>query len=391
MGCDRVRIKNAARAIIREARPRPWLVTLVYSLLASALPGVVMTAIFWPFITLSAASSATGVFGAADPWSSPRLGGLSIALMVFLYLLVLLFMSLMQVGYQHYCMKLWRGQQTDFKDVFHGFSIAPRALALFGLILLFTFLWSLPAIFVMALVAGICAAFSPTALATLVFLMEIGLMAYLYNRTLRYALAYYVLLDHPDYTALEALNESKALMSGRRWELFVVYLSFFGWSLLIGLIIYAVLLIGVLLMIFVLAYSFETLNPVLGISSILLPFLLLGIGYLASAPLSLWLQAYQGASLAGYYDCVAYPAPPPEPEWQPQPPAPSTGFYTSPAGEAPPPPPPPVNDGPAGTFYRGFITPAAPPDEAPQPEGPPPDPEVPAPEEPPAPPEAPEQ
>ena len=336
MGCDRVRIKNAARAIIREARPRPWLVTLVYSLLASALPGVVMTAIFWPFITLSAASSATGVFGAADPWSSPRLGGLSIALMVFLYLLVLLFMSLMQVGYQHYSMKLWRGQQTDFKDVFHGFSIAPRALALFGLILLFTFLWSLPGIFVMVLVAATTSAFTPSASVVFVFLMEIGLMAYLYNRTLRYALAYYVLLDHPDYTALEALNESKALMTGRRWELFVFCLSFVGWALLIVLIVYIVLLIGIFAMVFLFAFGYQNNNLFLGVAGILVPILLMALGYLASAPLSLWLQAYQGASLAGYYDCVAYPAPPPEPEWQPQPPAPSTGFYTSPAPAAAP-------------------------------------------------------
>lgn len=386
MGDDRVRIKSTAKAILRQARPRPWLVTLVYSLLASALPSGVMLAIFWPVITLSAATSASGPVGTIDAWSRPAFGGFSIALMLILYVLTILFMALMQVGYQHYSMKLWRGEQTDFKDIFRGFSIAPRAVALFGLIFLFTILWSLPAVFVMVLVAGIAAVAADSVFSTILlpFLFQIGLIAYLCNRTLRYALSYYILLDHPEYTALQALNESKALMVGRRWELFVFGLSFLGWSLLIGLIIYVVLLLGIFLMFFVLAYSFERLDPVLGLSSILLPFLLLGIGYLASAPLSLWLQAYMGTAFAGYYDCVAYPSPPPEPEWQPQPPAPSTGFYTSPADA--PPPPPPANDGPAGTFYRGFIAPA----EAVSVEKSPEEPEAPLSEEPPTPPEAPE-
>ena len=38
MNYDRVRVKGLARAAIRRGRPRPWTVTLVYTLLTT-LPG----------------------------------------------------------------------------------------------------------------------------------------------------------------------------------------------------------------------------------------------------------------------------------------------------------------------------------------------------------------
>ena len=42
MDYDRVRVKQMARGVLRRARPRPWLVTLVYTLLTT-LPGVAVS------------------------------------------------------------------------------------------------------------------------------------------------------------------------------------------------------------------------------------------------------------------------------------------------------------------------------------------------------------
>ena len=47
-----------------------------------------------------------------------------------------------------------------------------------------------------------------------------------------YAMVSFVLADHPEMTASEALAESKRIMKGNRWRLFCLNLSFIGWSFL---------------------------------------------------------------------------------------------------------------------------------------------------------------
>ena len=60
MNYDRVRVKGLARAAIRRGRPRPWTVTLVYTLLTT-LPGA--------GLSYAASLSETLISGLA---SSPR-------------------------------------------------------------------------------------------------------------------------------------------------------------------------------------------------------------------------------------------------------------------------------------------------------------------------------
>lgn len=50
--------------------------------------------------------------------------------------------------------------------------------------------------------------------------------------SLAYAMAPFVLKDHPDYSAREALRASRHMMRGHKWELCVLTLSFIGWFLL---------------------------------------------------------------------------------------------------------------------------------------------------------------
>lgn len=47
-----------------------------------------------------------------------------------------------------------------------------------------------------------------------------------------YAMVGFVLADHPEMSASEALAESKRIMRGNRWRLFCLNLSFIGWSFL---------------------------------------------------------------------------------------------------------------------------------------------------------------
>lgn len=103
-----------------------------------------------------------------------------------------------------YCffLKLSRGQEASVNDLFSQFTIWGKAIILYILMSFFTFLWS--CLFV---IPGIIAA-------------------------IRYSQAYYIMLDNPELSSLEAINRSKEMMKGHKMDYFVLGLSFFGWVLL---------------------------------------------------------------------------------------------------------------------------------------------------------------
>ncbi len=47
-----------------------------------------------------------------------------------------------------------------------------------------------------------------------------------------YSMAYYIKCDHPEYSATQAIDESRKLMYGHKWRLFTLHLSFIGWYIL---------------------------------------------------------------------------------------------------------------------------------------------------------------
>lgn len=95
-----------------------------------------------------------------------------------------------------------RDRKVEIGDLFAGFNKLGRAWWMSFLIGLFTSLWSL-----LLVVPGIVKSYS-------------------------YSMAYYVLADHPEMTAREAIKESMRIMDGHKMELFVLHLSFIGWQLL---------------------------------------------------------------------------------------------------------------------------------------------------------------
>lgn len=67
---------------------------------------------------------------------------------------------------------------------------------------------------------------------------------YIY-KSLSYSLTLYILHDKPTATGKEINNESKKLMKGNKWKIFLLTLSFIGWMLLILLVSYlAIMLLG---------------------------------------------------------------------------------------------------------------------------------------------------
>lgn len=47
-----------------------------------------------------------------------------------------------------------------------------------------------------------------------------------------YSMAYFIKIDHPEYTATQALDESQKIMKGNKMKLFLLDLSFIGWIIL---------------------------------------------------------------------------------------------------------------------------------------------------------------
>lgn len=107
------------------------------------------------------------------------------------------------LGSAYIYLNLTRGFEPDVNILFSGFGRFTDTLVLSLLISIFTFLWSL-----LFLVPGIIKAIS-------------------------YSQAYYILAEHPEMTAKEALDESIDMMDGHKMDYFVLWLSFIPWMLLV--------------------------------------------------------------------------------------------------------------------------------------------------------------
>lgn len=106
------------------------------------------------------------------------------------------------IGHDRFCLKLVDGEQAQFEDLFSAFDIFGNAFVLNLLITLKVIAWSL-----LFVIPGIVAAY-------------------------RYSMATYIMAENPGMQATEAIERSKALMDGRKGDLFCLDLSFIGWALL---------------------------------------------------------------------------------------------------------------------------------------------------------------
>ena len=106
------------------------------------------------------------------------------------------------LGMANFFLTLVRGENATIEQLFTGFQNYVKSLILFLLISIFIFLWSL-----LLIIPGIVAGLS-------------------------YSQAFYILQDNPNLTSSQALQQSKEMMRGNKGQLFLLYLSFFGWFLL---------------------------------------------------------------------------------------------------------------------------------------------------------------
>lgn len=113
--------------------------------------------------------------------------------------------GVLQLGYARFLLKQHDGKTLDFNDLFSQFDRFGTGFAQDFLRTLYTFLWSL-----LLIVPGIVAALS-------------------------YAMTPFILEEHPELTASEAIARSKDLMDGHKMDLFLLNLTFLGWDILCAL------------------------------------------------------------------------------------------------------------------------------------------------------------
>ena len=111
--------------------------------------------------------------------------------------------GVVELGTVLLALEIARAGKTEFNTGFKGFTQFGSAFIACLVGTIFIMLWSC-----LFIIPGIIAAF-------------------------RYSMAFYILADNPEMSGMDALNKSKEMMKGHKWEFFLLQLSFIGWCLLV--------------------------------------------------------------------------------------------------------------------------------------------------------------
>jgi len=110
--------------------------------------------------------------------------------------------GVVQLGYTGFLLKQHDGQNHEVRDLFSQFDRFSVGFLQYFLRQLFTVLWSL-----LFVIPGIV-------------------------KGLSYSMTPFILMDHPELTAKQAIRRSMVLMDGHKGELFILGLTFIGWDIL---------------------------------------------------------------------------------------------------------------------------------------------------------------
>jgi len=121
------------------------------------------------------------------------------------FIVGIIVIGLIMLGNAKYYLYLNRGmiRSDGFNVALDGIKNDPKGTVLLGILYnIFLVLWTL-----LFIIPGIVESYS-------------------------YAMAFYIKADHPEYSAEQAITESRILMQGNKLKLFMLDLSFIGWILL---------------------------------------------------------------------------------------------------------------------------------------------------------------
>ena len=203
------------RQIAREALRGKWSIAVIAGLIASLLGGLGSDG---PEVKLNidmstganvsfeyAGQTILSTNGGLNEQLGAVLVGSAIYIAVAAILLAAVYFilgSVIEVGYARFNLDLLDRKEAKLESLFTYFYNWKTTAATRFIVGLRTILWTF-----LFIIPGIIAAYS-------------------------YAMTGYILAEHPDLTATEAVERSKEIMSGNRFRLFCLQLSFIGWAIL---------------------------------------------------------------------------------------------------------------------------------------------------------------
>lgn len=286
---DRKQIKANAKARMAQSEPGYWKVMLLWVAVAALVPQLVMN-------LAGGASNADAMMklsqlleGGIDPELALRALQLSAGQLTVSWVLSLvlnIFQMVLGFGLTAYCLRLYRGQECGFPDLFTGFSMAGRVIGQQVLVALIaigiTILITIPVTMVAIFAAGMGEVLG----GILLVIAFIGGVILLVAIMLGYVLSTLALADQPDLGAMGAIQYGKNLIRGHKGQYVILTLSFFGWALL------CCLLEGI----FTGIYAVMHLPIPLWATSL--------IDLVLMLPYYLWLAPYVQTSTAGFYEAL---------------------------------------------------------------------------------------
>lgn len=317
MEFDRAQLKRSVKLSMKSTASRPMLVTLLFVVVVSAgtwllntVLGGVLTGNLgnWSSMILAYTQAGYELDEAVEQAMLTLLSmgpgaifGVAVGGSV-LSILVSLWQSVMNVGYEGWCLSMVRNENPPMGRIFGALSqFVPVFITRF-LTGVFVFLWGLlvavgyvvlfTVAFALAALTESAAVAIPLILVAVVYLV-LGVIWV----SVRYALVDYVLLDK-GLSGMEALRENKRLMKGNTGRVFLLQLSFIGWYLLMFAVIYAGIMLALIPLIMqASAYSTGGLIAASGFALVII-----AVVVIAATVLMLWLRPYITGSMAKFYD-----------------------------------------------------------------------------------------
>ena len=192
------------RELARENLQGNWKPSVITGMIACMLGGLIIGSAFFPEFEIkienqnfrNIADIFTYIFAHS---------GLAISMVSALNLLHFILGGVIQLGYAQYLLNQHDRKAFQISDLFSKFDYFGAGFCQNFLRGLYVFLWSL-----LFVIPGVVAQY-------------------------RYAMTPFIMAEHPELTASEAIRASKKMMDGNKWALYCLDFTFFGWALLCSL------------------------------------------------------------------------------------------------------------------------------------------------------------
>lgn len=194
---------SVIRARARDALRGRWGQAVAVALVAWILGGILVGSSFLPQLTYSTREEITSLEDAIDALTTitSQYGNSTVSFNL-LGIVQLVIGGVIQLGYAGMLLKQHKKKDSAFDQLFSQFHRFGQGFAQKFLRGLYCALWSL-----LFIIPGIVKSYS-------------------------YAMTPFIMADHPELTASEAIQRSRELMDGWKGDLFMLRLTFIGWDLL---------------------------------------------------------------------------------------------------------------------------------------------------------------